>query len=232
MHTRTCIFCGDNEYATFRRVPKNILLDIVAKQKNAKMNDHICIFFANLIQSILKINEAMQDELSEDELSEFGVHDKQDEDVQDGEQENETDNCFFACLCCWHWISRRLTWPITLLPMQSLYFFLTTVSSIENKKIDSRILSRLMCTLTIQNNVYRNLFSKHQLSFFYSFYADRGHVKDQVFQHKLKFIMAQIYYESNGQSMFFCENYVGEFLRKSSNLDAVSKMIAETSSNV
>jgi len=221
MHTRTCIFCGDNQYATFRRVPKSILLDIVEKQKNAKMNDHICIFFANLIQSILQVNEAMQVEIPQEELV-----------VQDDEEENETDNCFFACLCCWHWISRRLSWPITLLPMQSLYFFLTTVSSIENKKIDSRILSRLMCTLTNENNVYRNLFSDRQLLFFSSFYADRGHVSDQVFQHKIKLIMAQIYYERNGQSIFFCDNYVGEFLRKSSNLHAVERMIAQTSSDV
>ena len=78
MHTRTCIFCGDNQYATFRRVPKSILLDIVAKQKNAKMNDHICIFFANLIQSILQVNEAMQDEIPQEELV-----------VQDDEEENE-----------------------------------------------------------------------------------------------------------------------------------------------
>lgn len=216
MHTRTCIFCGDNQYATFRRVSASTLCDIIKKQKNAKMNDHICIFFANLVQSVLQMKEAMQEKTPQETA------------VVDDDQENDSDNCFFACLCCWHWISRRLTWPITLLPMQSLYFFLITVSSIENKKIDTRILSRLMCTLANEDNVYRNLFSGRQLMFFSSFHADRGHVKDQEVEHKLKFIMAQVYDNSNGQSILLCENYVGEFLRKSSNLHAAAQMIAET----
>lgn len=217
MHTRTCIFCGDNQYATFRRVSTSILLEIIAKQKNAKMHDHVSIFFGNLIQSIVQINEAMREKNPDEETVEIN-----------DEQEYDTENCFFACLCCWHWISRRLNWPITLLPMQSLYYFLTTVSSIENKKIDSRILSRLMCTLTNENNVYRNLFSDKQLLFFFSFHADRSHIRDQEVEQKLKLVMAQAYNHINGQSILLCENYVGEFLRKSSNLHTVAKMIASS----
>ena len=70
----------------------------------------------------------------------------------------------WCTICCFHWTSRWLHLPITVLPMQCLLYFVLGVNSVESKQCDTRVLKRLATTISEeQNNVWRTIFQTQEL---------------------------------------------------------------------
>ena len=90
--------------------------------------------------------------------------DPRSETSDDNEHAAAQGNYVHSCICCFHWINRRQDCPITLIPMQSLLYFMLTVTSSDHKKCDKRVFNRLTKSIgEEQDNFWRSIFSCQEL---------------------------------------------------------------------
>ena len=68
-----------------------------------------------------------------------------------------------SCMCCFYWVTRRQKHKVVQMPMQTLLWFVRTLRWCHGSKCDSRILLRLVNTVTQPDNMYAHLFDASEL---------------------------------------------------------------------
>lgn len=68
----------------------------------------------------------------------------------------------FCCLCCHHWIENRFNKNVTIVPLLSFHLQVRFLTH-GKKKVDTRIMHRIACSLNETGNFYRTMFSCAEL---------------------------------------------------------------------
>lgn len=198
MHT--CIFCGKQAPANYKNVQPCFVEDIVQRQIAAGMDDPIVNLLQNTLANVQRSSEPMRS--AADEAS---------------ESENEED-ALQSCMCCYYWVMRRHKQKIVPLPMQNLLWYVRTLEGCERKRCDSRILLRLLKTITEGGNLYACLFHTQELEGMavikerarkVGVYASKQ--GDDVFCVKRQ--LAALWHANNGQTLMLGHAQAADLLR-------------------
>jgi hypothetical protein len=84
-------------------------------------------------------------------------------DEYHGDDNDHANPYFNSCMCCYYWVSRRQHQNLIPLPMQNLFWYVRTLTGSEKKKCDSRLLLRLVKTITETGNMYASFFTLDEL---------------------------------------------------------------------
>ena len=120
----------------------------------------------------------------------------------------------WCTICCFHWTSRWLHLPITVLPMQCLLYFVLGVNSVESKQCDTRVLKRLATTIgEEQNNVWRTIFQAQELEAIDFILQKKRHCAGAQEPFCVKRELAAFYHAQNGSGMLVASSSVADMLR-------------------
>ena len=108
-------------------------------------------------------DEEAGDEEAGDEEDEEAA-DEEDEEAADEEDAEDEDTFLETCMCCYYFVSRRKTRRVVPLPMQNLLWYVRMLEACEGSKCDSRILLRLVRTVSKPGNIYARLFDQAELA--------------------------------------------------------------------
>jgi hypothetical protein len=218
MHHHACIFCGDTRMVVYKRIPTREVTTIVDRQLEAGMTDPAVIFLKNLVQSLHaaagqreRIDAALGGESS---LLREGtpLSEPHDDDVDPAAQ--KTHASVHCCICCFHWINRRRDLPVTVLPMQSLLYFLLGIDSVESKKCDKRVLNRLTMSLgEEEHNPWRSVFSSQELNAIQYIAQKRRFCLHIGQQFCIKREFADLYHAQNGHGMLLSSSNIADLIR-------------------
>lgn len=246
MPKHVCIFCGDSRMVVYKQIAIVKVLDIVDRQLRMGMHDPVIIFLQNLVEPLrarvcaqdsedpsaapdvragaagagVAVARTEPDGACGDQASdsgEDGYSDATGDDECEHAQKGKK-SPLQSCICCSHWITRRLDLPITILPIQCLLYFVLGINSVESKKCDKRVLARLATTIGEEHgNMWRCIFQKHELAA-----IERMAKKKRLcVKHKESFCikreMAAFYHAQNGGGMLLANNNVADLLRASSS---------------
>jgi hypothetical protein len=92
--------------------------------------------------------EAADEEAADEEAGEAA-----DEEAADEEAADDEDTFLETCMCCYYFVSRRKTRRVVPLPMQNLLWYVRMLEACEGSKCDSRILLRLVRTVSKPGNI-------------------------------------------------------------------------------
>ena len=207
MHRHACIFCGDTRMVVYKQIATADVLSIVDRQLEAGMRDPAVVFLRNFTRH-LRVRGA-------------GAGDA---DAADADADADADAAragtppdkepLQCCICCFHWTSRRLHLPITVLPMQCLLYFVLGVNSVESKQCDTRVLKRLATTIgEEQNNVWRTIFQAQELEAIDFILQKKRHCAGAQESFCVKRELAAFYHAQNGSGMLVTSSSVADMLR-------------------
>ena len=205
----------------YKRISALEVTAIVDRQLEAGMADPAVVFLKNLVQSIHTQEEqrrrsgaalggescALRQDTPTEPLSE-----PHDDDSDPAAQNNQAS--VHCCICCFHWINRRRDLPVTVLPMQSLLYFLLGIDSVESKKCDKRVLNRL--TMSIgeeEHNPWRSIFSSQELIAIQYITQKRRFCLHIGQQFCIKREFAELYHAQNGHGMLLSSSNITDLIR-------------------
>lgn len=210
---RTCIFCGSVQIVTYRNIPLSHIENIIASQKAANID---CVVL-NLTETLVAYARR-QVGISVEEETETGVK-------TDKDSSAEIKNTYAVattCMCCHHWVTRRMQQAVVPLPMQSLLWFLTCLRSCENKRCDIRVLVRMARTIsTSKDNMYRSVFESTQVDFMAR--LTRAHAN--MPKHSIELVKAEFarfWHAQNGHTLLLPSAAVAELLRATPGTQSLS----------
>jgi hypothetical protein len=108
--------------------------------------------------------EAGDEEAGDEEAGDEEAADEEDEEAADEEAGEDEDTFLETCMCCYYFVSRRKTRRVVPLPMQNLLWYVRMLEACEGSKCDSRILLRLVRTVSKPGNIYARLFDQAELA--------------------------------------------------------------------
>ena len=127
----------------YKRIAALEVTAIVDRQLEAGMTDPAVVFLKNLVQSL----HTQEEERRRSGAGESSAP-RRDTPTEPPPEPHADDfdpatlkASVHCCICCFHWINRRRDLPVTVLPMQSLLYFLLGIDSVESKKCDKRVLN-------------------------------------------------------------------------------------------
>ena len=217
MHHHACIFCGDTRMVVYKRIAALEVMAIVDRQLEAGMTDPAVVFLKNLVQSL-----HTQDEQRRRSGAALGGEDsalRQDTeplaephaDEFDPAAQNTSVHC---CICCFHWINRRRDLPVTVLPMQSLLYFMLGIDSVESKKCDKRVLNRLTTSIAEEeHNPWRSVFLSQELNAIQYIAQKRRFCLHIGQQFCIKREFAELYHAQNGHGMLVSSSNIADLIR-------------------
>lgn len=172
----TCIFCGTHDPVHYKELPQRYVVELMHRQRHAGICEPVLNFMLNLTApetvettrcvDIDKICEEVVEENEEQEEQEEQEEEEQEEDEEGNEDILEMEDGgvqWESCMCCYYWVTRRKNLRIVPLPMQNLLWFVRVLKWCNGSKCDSRIILRLLCTVTEPNNMYSHLFASVEL---------------------------------------------------------------------
>ena len=177
---------------------KQILVDDVEEILATHRAVNLCCSASNLLTSLVQHARETHKEITEN----------------DGKNEDDTGSVMVTtCMCCQHWVSRRMTLKIVPLPMQVLRWFVVCLKSYEQKRCDVRVLMRMARTVTnSQDNVYRSLFLPVELRFLATL-VHSYKVSPQKPIEDVKKHIARFWHAQNGHTLLLPSPAVAELLR-------------------
>lgn len=140
-----CIFCGKHAPANYKNLQHSFVLDILERQCVAGIDEPVVNFVREAMAAQGKCQPMTKAE-------------------QEGAEGEDCDATLHSCMCCYYWVARRLKQKIVPLPMQNLLWYVRTLEGCESKRCDSRILLRLLKTVTEGENMYARLFHTQELA--------------------------------------------------------------------
>lgn len=227
----------------YKRMSVAEVLAIVDKQVSVGMKDPVVVYLKNLLDAMHDGEGALESDEADTECKgaaggHEGVSDRHagadadagavadaGADAGADAEDSESDQAapysaasLHCCICCFHWISRRQTRPVAVLPMQSLLYFMLCITSVENKKCDKRVLNRLTTSIAEEpNNFWRCIFLEHELKAIELIARKRRQCmyEDRPFCIKREF--ALLYQAQNGNSLLLSGSNIANLLRNSRN---------------
>jgi hypothetical protein len=132
-------------------------------------------------------------------------------------EEEHTSTYFTSCMCCYYWVSRREKQQIVPLPMQNLLWFVRTLRGCEKKKCDSRLLLRLVKTITEVGNMYAHFFEAAELRGMLTIkelsqHASEALVKQGDNSFCVKKQLAAMWHSNNGESILIPHAHEADLL--------------------
>ena len=210
---RTCIFCGSVQIVTYRNIPLSQIEQIIASQEAVNIDCPVL----NLTKTLVEYAR-----------HEIGI--KAEEEI-DTDVNTDTDNTVTTkktyamattCMCCHHWVARRMKQAVVPLPMQSLLWFLTTLYSCDNNRCDIRVLVRMARTITTNtDNIYRSVFESTQIDFMAQ--LTRAHAN--MPKHSIELVKAEFarfWHAQNGHTLLLPSAAVAELLRATPTTQSLS----------
>jgi hypothetical protein len=151
-----CIFCGAQDPVHYKQLSNKFVSQIVQRQQEAG----ICEPIVNFMSSQL----ATQSHETQQPTGEGEAEDGEAEDAEfDSVDDDYTEEHVHSCMCCFYWIARRQKQLLVPLPMQNLLWYVRTLKGCESNKCDSRILLRLVKTVTERGNMYARFFDASEI---------------------------------------------------------------------
>ena len=215
-----CIFCGDTRCVVYKRLSTREVMSIVDRQLQAGMADPAVVLLKNSMQSAeLRFQEDEHEgrpgplpgasKPSRDGEPEDGSETRDDEEHAAAEGKG-----VHSCICCFHWINRRQDRPITLLPMQSLLYFMLAVTSCDDKKCDKRVLNRLTKSIGGErDNFWRSMFSRQELKAIEYINQKRESCLRTGDEFCIKREFAAFYHAQNGGGMLLASSSITDLIR-------------------
>lgn len=190
-----CIFCGAHAPANYKNLQISFVASILQGQHAAGIDEPIVHLMRNILAA----------ELHKAELSE-----KEEENTED------VGSTLHSCMCCYYWVARRMRQKIVPLPMQNLLWFVRTLEGCESKRCDSRLLLRLVKTVTESGNMYARVFDARELEGMaaikeLALRANGGRQGEDVFCVKKQ--LAALWHAHNGQSLLLGHAQAADLLR-------------------
>ena len=187
---QTCIFCGARENSLYKHIGFKQVCSLLAKQQAAGIADPVLSLMCNMMyerdyhaaRSLLRpfgseCRAEREAEAAESDLEqageagdeeagdeEAGDEEAGDEEAGDEEDAEDEDTFLETCMCCYYFVSRRKTRRVVPLPMQNLLWYVRMLEACEGSKCDSRILLRLVRTVSKPGNIYARLFDQAELA--------------------------------------------------------------------
>ena len=195
-----CIFCGKQAPANYKNLQPSFVQDIVKRQVAAGIDEPI----VNLLRETIAEKQRKADRTT-------GAADE-------GSECEDDEEALHSCMCCYYWVVRRQKQKIVPLPMQNLLWYVRTLEGCESKRCDSRILLRLLKTITESGNMYARLFHTQELEGMAAIkqHARRAAVHgntqgNDVFCVKRQ--LAALWHANNGQSLLLGHAQAADLLR-------------------
>lgn len=152
----TCVFCGVRDPANHKLLNHSYVSRLLQTQIDAGVAEPV----VNLMRGLI----AQGDCAREAALAPDG------EGGANAECADSSSSCaggeepqLMSCMCCYYWVERRADMQVVPLPMQNLLWFVRVLGWCEGTKCDSRILQRLVETVTEPGNVFAELFDSSEL---------------------------------------------------------------------
>jgi hypothetical protein len=197
--------------------------DILRRQKEAGMSEPIVNFLCSHVTAEMHKVQANKTIVAEeahvqDEAQDATYYNGNEEDA---DIDSEDENCsahFTSCMCCYYWVSRREKQQIVPLPMQNLLWFVRTLRGCEKKKCDSRLLLRLVKTVTEAGNMYAQFFEAYELCGMLKIKEKAQNALEPVITQGensfcVKRQLAAIWHSNNGESILIPHAHEADLLR-------------------
>ena len=190
----------------YKQIATADVLGIVDRQIEAGMRDPAVLFLRNFTHALrVGGSEAEEDEARADAAY---------SDAGSASAPGMQPQPLQCCICCFHWTSRRLHLPITVLPMQCLLYFVLGINSVESKQCDTRVLKRLATTIGEEkNNVWRTIFQAQELAAVDFMVRGKRDCAGHQDPFCVKRELAAFYHAQNGSGMLVASRSVADMLR-------------------
>jgi hypothetical protein len=214
---QSCIFCGAQQPVHNKLLSHAFVSDIVQRQIDAGISEPIVNFLCSYITAETHRIQETQAKNEIEAPTVIALNDNEDANSCNGDEEHE--NTYFnSCMCCYYWISRRQKQQLIPLPMQNLLWFAQTLTGCEKKKCDSRILLRLVKTITESGNMYARFFEAEELQAMLQIKerwqnADASVSKQGDNSFCVKKQLASVWHSNNGESILIAHAQAADLLR-------------------
>ena len=187
------------------------------RQIDAGISEPIVNFLYSYITSEMHEIQQTQAQNETAEQNVITLNDNEDDKSCNADEEHEN-KYFYSCMCCFYWISRRQKQQLIPLPMQNLLWFARTLTGCERKKCDSRILLRLVKTITESGNMYARFFEAEELQAMQQIKerwqnADASVSKQGDNCFCVKKQLASVWHSNNGESILIAHAQAADLLR-------------------
>jgi hypothetical protein len=207
-----CMFCGAQDPVHYKQVSNKFVLHIVQRQRDAG----ICEPIVNFISSQFATDShEMQQCTAAGEEYKSEADDAESVSVDD----DDVDANVHSCMCCFYWVARRNKQLLVPLPMQNLLWYVRTLKGCESNKCDSRILLRLVKTVTEPGNMYARFFHASEMEGMSAIknLSISSRETTTPIQGQRSFCVkkqiAQLWHSNNGESMLVAHAHAADLLR-------------------
>jgi hypothetical protein len=217
MHT--CIFCGAREPVHCKHLLHAFVWEIVQRQKEAGMSEPIVDFLCSYITAEMHKPTTSNTIVGQEAQVVPGLLPEKDADDSDIDAEYDDGGAYFnSCMCCYYWVSRRQKHQLVPLPMQNLLWYVRTLMGCEKKKCDSRLLLRLVKTITESGNMYARFFEPCELRGMLAIKELSQHASAEVARQGessfcVKKQLAALWHSNNGESILIGHAHAADLLR-------------------
>jgi len=213
---QNCIFCGAQQPVLNKLLAHEFVLNIVQRQIDVGISEPILNFLYSYITA--EIHAVSDTETKNEAAALDGIDLQNTEDANSCADEEHAPTCVYSCMCCYYWIARRKKHKLVPLPMQNLLWFIRTLTGCEKKKCDSRILLRLVKTITEPGNMYARFFEPEELQAMLqikqlSENAEAVANKQGESSFCVKKMLAAIWHANNGESILLSHADAADLLR-------------------
>ncbi len=156
----TCIFCGAQDPVHAKHLLHSSVMNLLQRQRDAGICEPVLNFMSCKLAADVACADALAgnahgrenagDAPTQAKNSLYGASDAGNPNVN-------------SCMCCFYWVTRRQKHKVVQMPMQTLLWFVRTLRWCHGSKCDSRILLRLVNTVTQPDNMYAHLFDASEL---------------------------------------------------------------------
>tara|TARA_B100001540_G_scaffold245576_1_gene220721 strand:+ start:1672 stop:2313 length:642 start_codon:yes stop_codon:yes gene_type:complete len=188
VESRPCVLCGDNRCT----VRKTMLVDTVLQHLDtcAKVFHHHRMW--TIMENVCLSAIAVQKHLQAPKTRTKAKHSTQHENV-----------C--VCQSCSHWMLRKHK-PIHVPPLFDFKWHLVTLTPLNSKRLDKRIVHRMATIISQENNYYRTLFTPQELECIREM--------QQLTPRTVSKAIKKLYTNQNNDPLFVLNAHVADFMRK------------------
>ena len=232
----TCIFCGAQDPVHAKQLLHSFVVNLLQRQRDAGICEPVlnfmsCKLAAGAGTGDAGTGDAPGGEQPGDAPGGENAGDApgtENPDADDSDADVAGNTNVNSCMCCFYWVTRRQKHKVVQMPMQTLLWFVRTLRWCLGSKCDSRILLRLVNTVTQPDNMYAHLFDASELLGMLAmqqqqaqaaskkqYYPNSHAVRPQQGVHtlSLKEHLAAIWHSNNGQSLLISSSGAADLLR-------------------
>lgn len=236
----TCIFCGAQDPVHAKQLLHSFVVNLLQRQRDAGICEPVLNFMSCKLEAGAGTGDAPGGEKHGDAPGTENAGDaprtenpgdapgtEDPSDAEDSDADGAGNTNVNSCMCCFYWVTRRQKHKVVQMPMQTLLWFVRTLQWCLGSKCDSRILLRLVNTVTQPDNMYAHLFDASELLGMRAiqqqaqaaskkqYYPNSHAVRPQQGVHtlSLKEHLAAIWHSNNGRSLLISSSGAADLLR-------------------